>query len=221
MPRAACLTVQVTLILAFHFVTERYVAEILPIGILGLIAALQTLRWPASARWLNEILGKLCLKSSGRCSKPLVMVWPLKKRNPTTQATSGVSLGDCQAVPQNTDRIQKPAPSHELPSSGSYTVPQGYKLSGALSTTSPVVIAGEVVGGSLTANTVVVRPGGVLAAPAAVGSIVVEGEVDAPLLAREGVDVRAGGVIRGPVEAPTLRVAAGGIITSTHVSVAG
>ena len=42
---AACLTAQVILILSFHFLTERYIADILPACILGLVAALQSARW--------------------------------------------------------------------------------------------------------------------------------------------------------------------------------
>ena len=147
------------------------------------------------------------------------MVWPLKKRTSPPTAATGFSLGEGQAAPQNTDTIQKPAAVAEAVPAGAYIVPEGYKVSGAISTTRPVIIAGQVVGGSLTANEVVVRRGGFLAAPAVVGAIIVEGQVEAPLSAREGVDVRPGGTIRGPVEAPALRVAAGGVITSAQVSV--
>ncbi len=45
-----CLAVQAVLILSFHFVTERYIAELLPLFALGLIVALQSLPWRTGAR---------------------------------------------------------------------------------------------------------------------------------------------------------------------------
>ncbi len=45
-----CLAVQAILILSFHFVTERYIAELLPLFALGLIVALQSLPWRTGAR---------------------------------------------------------------------------------------------------------------------------------------------------------------------------
>lgn len=159
------------------------------------------------------------MKSWYRCSKHLLMVWPLKKRPLTPPAASGFSLDDSRGAPQNTDTIQGPVVTQETLPAGTYTVPRGYKVSGAISTSRPVVIAGEITGGSLTANSVVVCRGGFLGAASSVASIVVEGEVGAPLSAREGIDVRPGGVVRGPVEAPALRVAAGGVIANAQVAV--
>jgi|LakMenEpi03Aug12_release.lakeMendotaPanAssembly.Ray.scaffolds.fasta_scaffold06265_13 cytoskeletal protein CcmA (bactofilin family) len=147
------------------------------------------------------------------------MVWPLKKRSLPPPMAAGFSLDDSRTAPQNVDTIQAPVIAQETLPAGTYTVPRGYKVSGAISTSRPVVIAGEITGGSLTANSVVVCRGGFLGAPSAVNSIVVEGEVGAPLSAREGIDVRPGGVVRGPVETPALRVAAGGVIASAQVAV--
>lgn len=162
---------------------------------------------------------KLSLKSWRRCSKPPYMVWPLKKRTTPLATPAGFSLGEGQAAPQNTDTIQKPVVAQKASVPGAYVIPKGYKISGAIACARPVVVDGELAGGNLTANEVLVRPGGSVKAPSSVGTIVVEGAVGAQITAREAVEVKPGGVVRGPIEAPTLRVAQGGVISSAQVNV--
>ncbi len=147
------------------------------------------------------------------------MVWPLRKRTPSPETAAGFSLGQGPTAPKNTDTVQAPVVQQEPKAPGAYVVPKGYKVTGTISSSRPVVVAGQLEGGSLTANEVLVKSGGSVAAPSSVGTLVVEGTVDGPIAAREAVDVRPGGVVRGPIEAPTLRVAPGGIISSAQVNV--
>ncbi len=142
------------------------------------------------------------------------MVWPLKKRSLPPPTSAGFALGEGvipQGAPQNSDVVIKGPPAQPKSSGipGAYVVPRGYKISGSIATSRPIVVDGEIAGPKTVANEVFVRPGGVVSGAIVTSSLVVEGVVEAPVSARKGVEVRAGGVLRGSVESPSLAVAPG------------
>lgn len=176
------------------------------------------------------------LLSVARCSTPAGMVWPLKKRATLPTSPGSFSLGEgaaAQAItppsatlpsttPRNTDTVSGPSILGTTPTekiAGAYNIPKGYKITGSVSTSRPVVVDGELAGPELVAQEVYVRPGGTLSSPALVGELVVEGLVEGPVLARIAVEVKAGGILRGAVETPSLSVVPGGMIGGAQLSV--
>ena len=176
------------------------------------------------------------LLSVARCSTPAGMVWPLKKRATLPTSPGSFSLGEgaaAQAItppsatlpsttPRNTDTVSGPSILGTTPTekiAGAYNIPKGYKITGSVSTSRPVVVDGELAGPELVAQEVYVRPGGTLSSPALVGELVVEGLVEGPVLARIAVEVKAGGILRGAVETPSLSVVPGGRIGGAQLSV--
>ena len=176
------------------------------------------------------------LLSVARCSTPAGMVWPLKKRATLPTSPGSFSLGEgaaAQAItppsatlpsttPRNTDTVSGPSilgTTQTEKIAGAYNIPKGYKITGSVSTSRPVVVDGELAGPELVAQEVYVRPGGTLSSPALVGELVVEGLVEGPVLARIAVEVKAGGILRGAVETPSLSVVPGGRIGGAQLSV--
>lgn len=176
------------------------------------------------------------LLSVARCSTPAGMVWPLKKRATLPTSPGSFSLGEgaaAQAItppsatlpsttPRNTDTVSGPSILGTTPTekiAGAYNIPKGYKITGSVSTSRPVVVDGELAGPELVAQEVYVRPGGTLSSPALVGELVVEGLVEGPVLARIAVEVKAGGILRGAVETPSLSVVPGGRIGGAQLLV--
>jgi len=159
------------------------------------------------------------------------MVWPLKKRASQPTPPGSFSLGEGSAAetikppstnPLNTDTIKETPTVGAAPTEnivGAYKIPKGYKITGSVSTSRPVVVDGELAGPELVAQEVYVRPGGTLSSPVVVGELVVAGIVEGPVLARTAVEVKAGGILRGAVETPSLSVVPGGVISGAQLSV--
>lgn len=155
------------------------------------------------------------------------MLWKSKKSSPqTSQTAASFALGSPESsvgTPQNTDVVavgnaenvdvsRKHAP-------GSYVVPKGYRIVGTIVSSRPVVIDGEVGGAVLVAPSVAVGKEGRLAVPTQVSSISVEGLVTAPVLVRDTFEVWPGGEVRGDVEAGSLRIHPGGVISGAHLAI--
>lgn len=155
------------------------------------------------------------------------MLWKFKKSTPqTTQTATSFSLGSTEnlvAGAQNTDvptvgNVENTdAPRKHV--SGAYVVPRGYRIVGTVVSSRPIVVDGEMSGPVLVAPSVTVGKEGRLAAPTQVSSISVEGVVTGPVLVRDTFEVWPGGEVRGDVEAGSLRIHPGGVISGAHLAI--
>lgn len=160
------------------------------------------------------------------------MVWPLKKRTPTAAHEVSPSLETISSLgttlstrlPENLDALSASSGTNSrsvatasIP--GAYVVPSGYRIKGAIFTTRPVVVHGELSGPEVRTSQLFVTPGGQLRAPATVDRAVIGGLVAAPLVAREVVEVLAGGLVSARLESRSLKVLPGGVIAGVELSV--
>ena len=113
---------------------------------------------------------------------------------------------------ENTDTARKHV-------AGAYVVPRGYRIVGTVVSSRPVVVDGELSGPVLVAPSVTVGKEGRLAVPTQVSSISVEGVVTGPVLVRDTFEVWPGGEVQGDVEAGSLRIHPGGVISGAHLAI--
>jgi cytoskeletal protein CcmA (bactofilin family) len=99
----------------------------------------------------------------------------------------------------------------------SYVIPSGYRISGSILTSRPVVVRGDVAGGSVCSPSVTVLPGGVLGASARVQAIEIHGSASGDIVASGLVEVSAQGSVSGEVQAPAIRVAPGAHISGASL----
>lgn len=102
---------------------------------------------------------------------------------------------------------------------GSYIIPRGYRISGRVITSRPVVVEGRLEGPVLVAPSVHVGPDGHLNLPVQAASVTVEGIAMSAISARDSVEVRRGGEVKGDVEAGTLRIAPGGVVSGVRLAI--
>jgi len=156
------------------------------------------------------------------------MLWRSKKSgldgaslSAGTSAIEGVEEGmdpaqSSSRMPQsgvaNVDVISKRA-------EGSYIIPRGYRISGRVITSRPVVVEGRLEGPVLVAPSVHVGPDGHLNLPVQAASVTVEGIAMSAISARDLVEVRRGGEVKGDVEAGTLRIAPGGVVSGVRLAI--
>jgi cytoskeletal protein CcmA (bactofilin family) len=149
------------------------------------------------------------------------MLWKTKKSSTSHQASSNTDAvaarsgqpGDKLGVtPENLDGSTRRPP-------GSFVVPRGYRISGTVVTTRPVVILGELTGASLTSPSVTVGSGGCLAAPVETNSLTVEGVVEQPAKVRDEVEVRSGGAVLADLEAAAISIAPGGVVSGARLAI--
>ena len=155
------------------------------------------------------------------------MLWKFKKTGPqTAQTATNFSIGSSEnlvGTPQNADvptvgSIENTdAPRKHV--AGAYVVPRGYRIVGTVVSSRPVVVDGELSGPVLVAPSVKVGKEGRLAVPTQVSSISVEGVVTGPVLVRDTFEVWPGGEVRGDVEAGSLRIHPGGVISGAHLAI--
>lgn len=127
-----------------------------------------------------------------------------------------------QLHPENRDLPVLEGNSSAVPavtSQRAYVVPSGYRISGLILSSRPVVIRGDLAGGSVDAPSVTVLPGGGLGASAHVQVIKVHGAVSGDIVASNLVDVSAQGSLSGQVRSPAIRVAPGARIAGASLAV--
>jgi cytoskeletal protein CcmA (bactofilin family) len=106
-----------------------------------------------------------------------------------------------------------------VPSQRGYVIPSGYRISGAILTSRPVVVSGEIVSGLVDAPSLTVLPGGGLGASAHVQVIKIHGAVSGDIIASNLVDVSAQGEVSGEVRSPAIRVAPGARIAGASLAI--
>jgi cytoskeletal protein CcmA (bactofilin family) len=173
-------------------------------------------------------LAKNALDVGGRVQYTVFMLWRTKKNSAEDLSVSSSVVtpvpvpGRNMDEPANRDVIigsESAIESKTAPITGSYKIPKGYRVSGAVVTARPVVIEGELAGGSLVAPSVVVGKGAVLAATTKSPVVDIAGFVNASLFAREGVIIRSGGEVRGDLNAASLTVAPGGVVAGARLAI--
>lgn len=100
-----------------------------------------------------------------------------------------------------------------------YVVPSSYRVSGAIVSSRPVVVAGEVVGGEIDAPAVYVSQYGHLAAPTKASRVIIQGESEADISASVEVLVGATATVRGSLNAPAIRIEQGAQVTDATLFV--
>lgn len=113
---------------------------------------------------------------------------------------------------ENTDL----APSHPQ---GAYVIPRAYRVSGAVVTSRPVVVEGELEGSALVAPTVDVGSAGRLNIPTQAAIVTVRGSVEGPISARDYVEVQKGGVVKAAIEAGGLAILPGGVVSGAQLAI--
>jgi cytoskeletal protein CcmA (bactofilin family) len=156
------------------------------------------------------------------------MLWRSKK-----SGLDGASLSAGTSVSRDVEEGMDPAQSSgRMPQSGvanvdviskradgSYIIPRGYRISGRVITSRPVVVEGRLEGPVLVAPSVHVGPDGHLNLPVQAASVTVEGIAMSAISARDLVEVRRGGEVKGDVEASTLRIAPGGVVSGVRLAI--
>ncbi len=153
------------------------------------------------------------------------MLWKFKKTSHATPSAiaPSASVGhDSQSVPtettvvatevENVDR----APSYPQ---GAFVIPRGYRISGTIVTSRPVVVEGELEGTALVAPTVHVGKSGRLNIPTQAAIVTVSGSVEGPVSARDYVEVQKGGTITSEVDAGGITILPGGLVSGARLAV--
>jgi cytoskeletal protein CcmA (bactofilin family) len=100
-----------------------------------------------------------------------------------------------------------------------YVLPKGYRVNGMLFVSGDVRIDGELSGRGVVAHKVEIAGTGRVRCPVEASVILVEGLAQGALRARDLLEIRAGGEVRGDVEAASLRVFAGAILSDARCTV--
>jgi cytoskeletal protein CcmA (bactofilin family) len=117
------------------------------------------------------------------------------------------------------DLTEIPSSSEQVSSGRAYVIPRSYRISGNLLLSRAVVVQGEVVGGAIDATTVVVLPGGRLAAPTKAVKVAIEGVVEGDVSASAELSVGSQAVVRGSLNAPVIRVEPGAQVSEAMLFV--
>jgi cytoskeletal protein CcmA (bactofilin family) len=141
-------------------------------------------------------------------------------------AAVSTSQSDRVTMPSNSDavtgEVKRATIEHGFAMSGSqrpYIVPRGYKISGDIFATRPVVVEGELNGADCVAQAIFVAPEGMLTGRVRVGTLRCTGSIDAEVIASKNVEVISQGAVSGRVTAPTMMVEPGARIQAAELCI--
>jgi cytoskeletal protein CcmA (bactofilin family) len=100
-----------------------------------------------------------------------------------------------------------------------YVVPRGYKIAGAIYSTRPVVIYGELEGRELVAGVATVMPGGVLRGDSRTGVLLAAGLVEGHVQVDQLIEVSSQGEVGGEVRAPAIQVHPGARLSGASLQI--
>ena len=100
-----------------------------------------------------------------------------------------------------------------------FVLPKGYRINGTLFIAGNVRIDGELSGRGLVAHKVEISVSGRVRCAVEASVILVEGVAQGGLQARDLLEIRAGGEVMGDVEAASLRVLPGAILSNARCAV--
>ena len=156
------------------------------------------------------------------------MLWKFKKTIhqgvAALSATSSSSVQDSSGAAIDRSVVDNAAMAENVdaatvPSQGAYIIPRTYRVSGTIVTSRPVVVEGELAGGGLVAPTVHIGSAGRLNTTTQAAIVTVSGLVESPISARDYVEVRKGGAIKADVEAGSISIQPGGMVSGSRLAI--